>query len=74
MKEILTRGLSIRFLPIIFLTAHYSNWLLGILAIGATYMPISIVGRPLDWKWLNQILTQTREQFGIKVISILSSL
>ena len=54
--------------PITFFTGHYCNWELGILAIGAKFLPLSIVGRPLDWKWADKILTQTREQFGVKLI------
>jgi KDO2-lipid IV(A) lauroyltransferase len=54
--------------PIIFFTGHYCNWELGILAIGAKFLPLSIVGRPLDWKWADNILTATREQFGVKLI------
>jgi KDO2-lipid IV(A) lauroyltransferase len=54
--------------PITFFTGHYCNWELGILAIGANFLPLSIVGRPLDWKWADKILTATREQFGVKLI------
>jgi KDO2-lipid IV(A) lauroyltransferase len=54
--------------PITFFTAHYCNWELGILAIGAKFLPLSIVGRPLDWRFADGILTQTREQFGVKLI------
>ena len=54
--------------PITFFTGHYCNWELGILAIGAKYLPLSIVGRPLDWKWADNILKATREQFGVKLI------
>ena len=55
--------------PIIFVTAHYGNWELGTLAIAAKYrIPLSVVGRPLDWAWANRILTGTREQFGVRMI------
>jgi KDO2-lipid IV(A) lauroyltransferase len=56
--------------PIIFVTAHYGNWELGTLAIAAKFdLPISVVGRPLDWKWPNRILVATREQFGVRMIA-----
>ncbi len=55
--------------PIIFITAHYGNWELGTLAIAAKFeLPISVVGRPLDWEWANRILVATREQFGVRMI------
>ena len=55
--------------PIIFVTAHYGNWELGTLAIAAKFdLPISVVGRPLDWNWANRILVATREQFGVEMI------
>ncbi|WP_456432119.1 lipid A biosynthesis lauroyl acyltransferase [Nitratifractor sp.] len=55
--------------PIIFVTAHYGNWELGTLAIAAKFhLPLSVVGRPLDWDWANRILTATREQFGVRMI------
>ena len=55
--------------PIIFLTAHYSNWEILPLAIAAKYTPLIGVGRPLNQPNLNRILTEAREQFGIKMIS-----
>lgn len=55
--------------PIIFITAHYGNWELGTLAIASRFnLALSVVGRPLDWKWANEILVATREQFGVKMI------
>ncbi len=55
--------------PIIFVTAHYGNWELGTLAIAAKFqIPLSVVGRPLDFPWANHILTTTREQFGVRMI------
>ena len=54
--------------PVILMTAHYGNWELGTLAIAARFTPIHIVGRPLDWRWADRILTATREQFGVKLI------
>ncbi|WP_169308535.1 lipid A biosynthesis lauroyl acyltransferase [Nitratifractor salsuginis] len=55
--------------PIIFITAHYGNWELGTLAIAAKFdLPISVVGRPLDWERANKILVATREQFGVRMI------
>jgi len=53
---------------IIFITAHFGNWELGALAIGARFTPIAIVGRPLDNRALDAVLRATREQFGITMI------
>ncbi len=55
--------------PIIFLTAHYSNWEILPLAIAAKYRPLIGVGRPLNQPNLNKILLEAREQFGIKMVS-----
>ncbi len=55
--------------PILFVTAHYGNWELGTLAIAAKFhIPLSVVGRPLDWAWADRILRATREQFGVRMI------
>lgn len=54
--------------PVIFITAHQSNWELLALAISAKYQPLTGVGRPLKQPWLNSILQNAREQFGGKMI------
>jgi len=54
--------------PIIFITAHQSNWEILPLAISAKYHPLVGVGRPLKQKWLDNILKKNREQFGISMI------
>ena len=53
---------------IIFLTAHYGNWELLALAIAAKFGPLSVVGRPLDSKTMDEILKRNREQFDIQLI------
>ena len=54
--------------PIIFMTAHYGNWELLALAIAAKFGSLSIVGRPLDSKVMDEILKRNREQFDIELI------
>jgi len=54
--------------PIIFMTAHYGNWELLALAIAAKFGALSIVGRPLDSKVMDEILKRNREQFDIELI------
>jgi len=54
--------------PIIFMTAHYGNWELLALAIAAKFGALSIVGRPLDSKVMDEILKRNREQFNIELI------
>ena len=54
---------------IILITAHYGNWELIPLSLGAFFAPITIVGRDLDSKSMNEILRKNREQFNIKLIS-----
>ncbi len=53
---------------IIFITAHYGNWELTGLFVGAFYGPLTIVGRRLDSKVMDKILTKNREQFDIKLV------
>ena len=65
--EIVTKALESG-KPIVFITAHYGNWELGNLAFAARFIPIHVVGRPLDWHWADRILTATREQFGVRLI------
>lgn len=54
--------------PIVFITAHHSNWEILPLAISANYTPLVGVGRPLKQPWLDKILRKNREQFGIEMI------
>ena len=54
---------------IIIVTAHYGNWELLSLSIAAKFTPISIVGRDLDSKVMNTILSKNREQFDIELLS-----
>ncbi len=53
---------------IIFITAHYGNWELTGLFVGAFYGPLTVVGRRLDSKIMDKILKKNREQFNIKVV------
>lgn len=55
--------------PIVFITAHQSNWEILPLAIAAKYQPLTGVGRPLDQAWLDKILQKNRQQFQIEMIS-----
>lgn len=54
---------------VIIITAHYGNWELLSLSIAAKLTPISVVGRDLDSKVMNKILTKNREQFDIELLS-----
>ncbi len=54
--------------PIIFITAHYGVWELASLAYGAQYGPITVVGRPLDSKAMNEILTAHRNRFNVRLV------
>lgn len=53
---------------VILVTAHYGNWELLSLAISALITPLSIVGRSLDSRVMQEILKVNREQFGIELI------
>ncbi|WP_291952565.1 lipid A biosynthesis lauroyl acyltransferase [Campylobacter sp.] len=55
-------------IPIIVTTAHYGNWELLALLFGAKFKGISIVGRPLDSKIMDKILSKNRMQFNIELI------
>ncbi len=56
--------------PIIFIAAHYGNWELTSLAAAARLdNGVSIVGRPLESKVMDEILKKNREQFNIRIIS-----
>lgn len=53
---------------IVLITAHYGNWELCPLVYGAKFGAISIVGRALDSKIMNRILSKNRTQFNIELI------
>ncbi|WP_281950404.1 lipid A biosynthesis lauroyl acyltransferase [Nitrosophilus kaiyonis] len=53
---------------IILITAHYGNWELIPLAIGAFFAPMSVVGRALESKSIDKIVKKNREQFNIKLL------
>ena len=55
--------------PIIFITAHQSNWEILPIAISAKYQPLVGVGRPLKQPWLDKVLKKNRQQFDIEMIS-----
>ena len=54
--------------PIIFVAAHYGIWELAPLAYGAKYGPVTVVGRPLDSRAMNDILTRHRRQLNVTLI------
>ncbi|WP_139453184.1 lipid A biosynthesis lauroyl acyltransferase [Campylobacter armoricus] len=54
--------------PLIVTTAHYGNWELLALYCGAKFEGISIVGRALDSKIMDKILSKNRTQFNIELI------
>ncbi|WP_353661214.1 lipid A biosynthesis lauroyl acyltransferase [Hydrogenimonas sp. SS33] len=54
--------------PVIFITAHYGNWEVASLVAAALYGPITIVGRPLDSKKMNEILKEGREQLDVELV------
>lgn len=53
---------------IIFQTAHYGNWELASLTMGALFGPLSVIGRNLDSAKMNDILQENREQFNITLL------
>ena len=53
---------------VIFQTAHYGNWELMSLAVGAKFGPISIIGRELDSKVMNAILEKNRQRFNVTLL------
>lgn len=54
--------------PVIFLTAHYGNWEMLPRVYAALFGPISIVGRPLDSKPMDELLKSSREKQGVTLI------
>lgn len=53
---------------VILITAHYGNWELIALSIGAFFGSATAIGRTLDGKYLNKILKKNREQFDIELL------
>ncbi len=53
---------------VIFLTAHYGNWEIMSLAVGAKWGPISIIGRRLDSNAMNTILEKSRQRFNVTLL------
>jgi len=60
-KELLKKG------PVIFVGAHFGNWELALLAIGAFLAPVSAVVREIDNPKLNEKIKATREKFNVKI-------
>lgn len=54
---------------VIFQTAHYGNWELMSLAVGAKFGPISVIGRELDSKAMNDILEKNRQRFNVTLLN-----
>jgi len=54
--------------PIIVTTAHYGQWELFSLAMAARFGAVSILGRKLDSKSIDKILSANRTQFDIELI------
>lgn len=52
----------------IFITAHFGNWELCSLTIGAQGTPMAVVGRKLGIEKLDRILQQNREQMGVSLL------
>ena len=63
LKEALKNGEKV-----ILITAHYGNWELVALSMGAFFGNITGVGRALESKYLNTILMKNREQFNIQML------
>lgn len=53
---------------ILFITAHYGNWELLPLCIGASFGNLWAVGRNLDSPKMNKILQDNREQFNVHML------
>jgi KDO2-lipid IV(A) lauroyltransferase len=55
--------------PAIFITAHYGNWeLLPLIVSELLNIPMTIVVRKIDNKFLDRFLRQNRERYNIQVI------
>ena len=53
---------------VIFLTAHYGNWELLPLCMGATFGKLWGVGRNLDSEKMNEVLKKNRNQFNVHML------
>ena len=53
---------------VIFLTAHYGNWELLPLCMGALYGKLWGVGRNLDSQKMNEVLQKNRNQFNVHML------
>ncbi len=53
---------------VIFLTAHYGNWELLPLCMGALYGNLWGVGRNLDSQKMNEVLQKNRNQFNVRML------
>ncbi|WP_459978829.1 lipid A biosynthesis lauroyl acyltransferase [Nautilia lithotrophica] len=53
--------------PVIFTGAHFGNWEISLLAIGAFITPVSAVVREIDNPKLNQRIRKIREKFNVKI-------
>lgn len=54
--------------PLVFQGAHYGTWELIPLTMSTKAGAISVIGRPLDSKIMNKILSKNRTQFDIEMI------
>lgn len=54
--------------PIIVQTAHYGNWEFFPLAMASKFDKISVIGRNLDSKVMDKILSKNRQKFDIELI------
>ena len=54
---------------IILITAHYGNWEYGSSFIPLRYLPTTMVGRPMNNKYLNKELNDTRTRNNTKMIT-----
>jgi len=54
--------------PAIFITAHFGNWELIPLAMGAFITPLTVVARKMDIPEWDKEIKQHREKFNVKII------
>ena len=54
--------------PIIVTTAHFGQWELFSLAMAARFGAVSVLGRKLDSKSMDKILSANRSQFDVELI------
>jgi len=54
---------------IILITAHYGNWEYGSSFIPLRYLPTTMVGRPMNNKYLNKELNETRSRNNTQMIT-----